>query len=132
MHRRAITSGAVGIVLKEQASEVLLKAIARVHEGEVWVDRSMMSEVLAAFTSGRGNADPEQEKIDSLTEREREVIDLIAKGMKNQQIADALFISESTVRRHLSSIFTKLDVTDRLELLIYTLQHGVIAPPSRG
>lgn len=74
---------------------------------------------------------PETEKIAALTEREREVIVMVAKGCKNQKIGQALFISEPTVRRHLGSIFEKLAVSNRLELLVYAIEHGVVIMPRR-
>ena len=73
--------------------------------------------------------DYEETKIARLTEREREVILLIGRGMRNQQIADQLRISVITVRHHLTSIFSKLEVGDRFELAIYSFRHGLAKPP---
>ena len=126
-HRQALRHGAVGVVLKDHAAEVLIKAISKVHGGEVWVERSMMGTVLQDITKP-DSIDPEKEKIATLTEREQEVISHIGQGLKNKQIADRLFISETTVTHHLSSIFAKLGVTDRLELAIYALRHKLVAP----
>jgi len=129
-HRLAIRRGAMGIVLKQQAAELLLKAIRKVHAGEVWIDRSMMSSVLSDVRSERHEeADPEGGKISSLTPREREVIALVSEGLKNKLIGERLFISETTVTHHLSSIFSKLDVSDRLELIIYAFRHGLAKLP---
>ena len=126
--RRAILAGAMGVVLKEHAADVLIKAINKVHQGEVWLDRSMMGSVLDEMTQAP-EIDPEGAKIASLTDREREVIALIAEGLKNKQIGQRLFISETTVTHHLSSIFSKLDVSDRLELIIYAFRHGLAQLP---
>lgn len=127
MHQRAVGLGALGIVLKEKAADMLLKAITKVHEGEVWLDNSMMSSVLAGFTGGREKEiDPEQAKIATLTPREREIISLIGEGLKNKQIADRLFISETTVRNNLTIIYDKLDVSDRLELVVYAYRYGLV------
>lgn len=123
-HRMAIRRGAMGIVLKEHAAELLLKAIQKVHEGEVWIDRSMMGSMLQELNRP-GDIDPEKTKIRSLTEREREVIALVGEGLKNRQIAERLFVTETTVTHHLSSVFSKLEVSDRLELLIYAFRHGL-------
>ena len=129
-HRLAIRRGAMGIVLKQQAAELLLKAIRKVHAGEVWIDRSMMSSVLSDVRSERHEeADPEAGKISSLTPREREVIALVSEGLKNKLIGERLFISETTVTHHLSSIFSKLDVSDRLELIIYAFRYGLAKIP---
>lgn len=129
-HRMAIRRGAMGIVLKQQAADLLLKAIRKVYAGEVWIDRSMMSSVLSDVRNERqDDADPEAGKIASLTPREREVIALVSEGLKNKLIGERLFISETTVTHHLSSIFSKLDVSDRLELIIYAFRHGLAKLP---
>ena len=127
-HRRAARMGAVGLVLKEHTADVLLKAIKKVHQGEVWLDRSMMSSLLNEMTAP-DTVDVDAAKIASLTSREQGVITLIAEGLKNKQIAERLFISETTVTHHLSSIFSKLGVSDRLELVIYAFAHQIAKMP---
>ncbi|HEX3280379.1 MAG TPA: response regulator transcription factor [Pyrinomonadaceae bacterium] len=129
-HRSAIRMGAMGVVLKSQAAEILIKAIEKVFAGEIWVDRATMGDVLSEMTRRQSNApDPDEQKIKTLTEREHQVIALIAEGLKNKQIAKRLFISETTVTHHLSSIFSKLEVTDRLELVIYAFGHSLARIP---
>jgi two-component system, NarL family, nitrate/nitrite response regulator NarL len=127
-HRRAIRLGAMGVVLKDQAAEVLIKAIEKVHAGEVWVDRMTMSDVLGEMTHADQRGE-HGDRISSLTERERQVINLVAEGLKNKQIGQRLFISETTVTHHLSSIFSKLGVSDRLELVIYAFGHKLARIP---
>lgn len=127
-HRRAIRRGAMGIVLKEHAADQLLKAIKKVFEGEVWIERSMMGSMIQEL-SKPAPVDPELAKIKSLTEREREVIALVGEGLKNKQVGERLFISETTVTHHLSSVFSKLEVSDRLELIIYAFRHGLAKLP---
>jgi DNA-binding NarL/FixJ family response regulator len=127
-HRRAIRRGAMGIVLKEHAADQLLKAIKKVHDGEVWIERSMMGSMIQEFNKP-ALVDPELTKIESLTDREREVIALIGEGLKNKQVGERLFISETTVTHHLSSVFSKLEVSDRLELIIYAFRHGLAKMP---
>jgi DNA-binding NarL/FixJ family response regulator len=119
----------MGVVLKEKAAETLLRAIERVHAGEVWLERAMMASVLSQMTRASQQPDPEAAKIATLTTREREVIALIGEGLRNRQIAERLFISETTVRHHLTSIFAKLEVADRLELVIYAFRHALVRPP---
>ena len=128
-HRRAIRRGAMGIVLKEHAADQLLKAIKKVHEGEVWIERSMIGSMIHEFNKP-ALVDPEVTKIESLTDREREVIALIGEGLKNKQVGERLFISETTVTHHLSSVFSKLEVSDRLELIIYAFRHGLAKMPT--
>lgn len=126
-HDQAMRLGAMGVVLKEKAPEVLVKAIQKVHAGEVWLDHSAISRVFSEMSrNGRAlKADPETIKVATLTAREREVVTLIGEGLKNRQIAERLFISETTVRHHLTSIFSKLGVSDRLELIIYAYRQGI-------
>ena len=130
LHRRAVRLGSMGLVRKEEAAEVLLQAIEKVHVGEVWLEPAMIASVLGEMTGTRASQllDPEAAKIASLTEREREVVTLMSQGLRNKQIAERLGISETTVRHHLTSIFAKLGVKDRLELVIYTYRHGLTGP----
>ena len=130
-HRRAVRLGAMGLVRKEQASEVLLQAITKVHAGEVWLESSLVADVLAEIAR-KGTvqpADPEAVKIPALTAREREIITLVGQGRKDRQIAAHLSIAEATVRHHLTFIFAKLNVVDRLELVIYAYRHGLSRCP---
>ena len=127
--RQAMRAGAMGVVLKDHAAEVLIKAIEKVHSGEVWLDRLTTGRVLQEINEEK-QVDPEREKIDTLTERERQVVGLVGEGLKNKQIAARLFISETTVTHHLSSVFSKLEVSDRLELVVYAFRHGLAKLPS--
>jgi DNA-binding NarL/FixJ family response regulator len=131
VHRRCVELGADGLLLKDKASEVLIKAIRKVHAGEDWLERSMMRGALAQMRNqgGKEQADPEAAKIATLTEREREVVALVGLGLKNKQIAERMFISDTTVRHHLTSVFSKLGVSDRLELVIYAYRHKLAKPP---
>jgi DNA-binding NarL/FixJ family response regulator len=132
LHLQAVRLGIKGILLKSEAPASLFKAIRKVHAGEVWLSRSLVSSAMsAAFGPGAAKTDRETAKIAELTAREREVISLIAEGRKNKQIAERLFISEKTVGHYLSSIFSKLEVGDRLELLIYACQHGLARIPAQ-
>jgi DNA-binding NarL/FixJ family response regulator len=125
-HRQAICGGAMGVVLKEQAPEVLLKAIEKVHAGEVWLDRTMLASVLGELVANRATrVDAEATHIAMLTGREREVIAQVGQGLRNKQIADRLGITETTVRHHLTSIFDKLGVTSRLELVLFAHRRGL-------
>lgn len=127
LHRSAMLLGAMGVVQKEKAYEVLLKAIEKVHEGEIWYDRLKMGSVLSEILRDgkESQSDPDALKIASLTPREREVITLISQGLKNKAIGKKLFISETTVRHHLTSTFAKLCISSRLELIIYAFSNGL-------
>ena len=129
-HQKAVQLGAMGVVLKEDAADRLIKAIEKVHLGEVWLDRVTLGSLLAQLSSpDKTTVDPKVKKISSLTERERQVIALIAEGLKNKQIAERLFISQTTVTHHLSSIYSKLGVSDRLELVVYAFANKLAKMP---
>lgn len=125
IHNRALLAGAVGLLLKEKSGDVLVKAITKVHTGEAWLDRFTMAAVLSEFSHKKDakKTNPEAMKIAALSPREREAISLVAEGLQNQQIGERLHVSESTVRHHLTSIFGKLDVSNRFELIIYAFRH---------
>jgi DNA-binding NarL/FixJ family response regulator len=130
-HRRAVRLGAMGLVLKDQAAEVLIAAITKVHAGEVWLTPSMVASVLTELTHPPAARlpDPEAARLAALTTREREVVVLIGEQLKNRQIAARLSISEATVSHHLTSIFHKLNVTSRFELVLYAYRHGLARLP---
>lgn len=132
--QQALQSGAVGIVTKGQPADVLIKAIVRVYAGEAWIDRKTMAAILTkSLPPGNGGgANFEAEKIAMLSDKEREVIALLGEGLKNKEIAERLFIAEITVRHRLTSIFSKLGISDRLELILYALQHNLVQVPQRG
>lgn len=127
MHRRAVLLGCAGVVLKKQASGVLLRAIERVRQGEVWLDQATMSGLLLAANNA---GDEDSARIATLTKREREIILLLGEGLRNKQIADRLLVSETTVRHHLTSIFSKLGVSSRLDLVVYSYRHGITKLPA--
>jgi DNA-binding NarL/FixJ family response regulator len=126
IHRQAVQNGARGIVGKDRSPDTLFKAIEKVHEGEVWIERRMVAEFVANAAAGAGGY---RARIDSLTRREREVVRLVAEGLKNKQIADRLSVADVTVRHHLTSIFAKLDVADRLSLLVFAFKNGLVQSP---
>ncbi len=129
-HQQAVRSGARGVVLKEMAADVLVKAIEKVHAGEAWLNRTMIADVLAELPRATEKENPEAPRIRSLSAREREVLALIGEALSNKRIAERLCITETTVRHHLTSIFAKLGVSDRLELLVYAHRHKLVPPPS--
>jgi two-component system, NarL family, nitrate/nitrite response regulator NarL len=121
---RAMRLGARGVVLKQSASDLLLKSIRQVHDGEIWLDNRMTAEVMKAFSKS-SEAGPRREK-PLLSDREKEIVQLVAQGFRNKEIGEKLFISEQTVKNHLHNIFDKLGVSDRLELALYAIHHRLI------
>jgi DNA-binding NarL/FixJ family response regulator len=123
---KAIRDGARGIILKHAASEFLIKGIRKVAEGELWADSSTMTQVVDSLSRKyRVDRSPEKGRKE-LSEREIEVVTLVASGHRNKEIANKLFISEQTVKTHLSNIFQKLEVNDRLELALYAMRNGLV------
>ncbi|MCL6482223.1 MAG: response regulator transcription factor [Firmicutes bacterium] len=125
-HSGLLRSGVFGVVRKADPPETLLKAIRKVHQGEIWLDRATVSRVLdQTIRPRRGSADASTEPWRCLTEREREIVSLVGEALSNKQIARRLLISHATVRHHLTSIFGKLGLSNRLELLRFALRHGL-------
>jgi DNA-binding NarL/FixJ family response regulator len=124
-HVRALMLGAKGVVLKDSARNTLIEAIRTVCRGGFWIDprmrRTVADEVAQNGTAGgstrRGHT--------GLTDRELEIVRLVASGQKNKEVSAALTISERTVKTHLQNIFQKLGVRDRVALVMYALQHGL-------
>ena len=131
LHRRAVRLGAMGVVRKEKAAAVLLEAIDKVHAGEAWLERALVGSVLSEMRRlpEGGAVDTDEARVATLTKREREVIALAGRGLKTRQLAERLSISEITVRHHLTSIFDKLGVGNRLELMIFAYRHGLAKLP---
>ena len=123
----AVKAGARGVVSKEAPTDDVLLAVRKVHGGELWLDQSLMQALLGQLVAPAPKADPEAGRIASLTAREREVIGMIVqgKGALNKDLAERAFISERTLRNHLTTIYQKLDVANRLELYVYATKHGI-------
>jgi DNA-binding NarL/FixJ family response regulator len=131
LHFCAIQAGAVGLVLKEQAPAVLAKAVEKVFAGEAWLERTLMAAVLTRTFPGKTPVvQAKPDGLAKLTHRERDIVMLVAQGLKRKQIAAHLFINETTVRNHLTSILSKLGVANQFELALYAYRHGLAQPPS--
>ena len=121
---RAMRLGARGVVLKQSATDLLVKSIYRVHAGEIWLDNHMTAEVMKAFAKSSDNGPRREKRL--LSDREKEIVQLVAQGYRNKEIGEKLFISEQTVKNHLHNIFDKLGVSDRLELALYAIHHRLV------
>lgn len=120
----AIEAGASGFVLKETRPELLLAAIRTVAEGTQVVAAGATRAVFERFRE-RTTA-PTGSDYDSLTPREREILLRAAQGLSNAEIAQAEFLSELTVKTHISRILTKLSLRDRVQLVVYAYEHGLL------
>lgn len=123
---RAVKHGAKGLVFREKGVDELNKAIIKVHEGEVWMQRSLISKLITANVRLQDNADLDRvaDRILTLTKREREVAALVCQGLKNSEIGKRLFISETTVHHHITSILGKLGVASRVELRLLSRERA--------
>jgi DNA-binding NarL/FixJ family response regulator len=130
---QAVRFGTSGIVLKQTATELLIKSIRKVHAGEIWLDSNTTAAVMRQFASAEEAPasapapTPQGRDRDRtpLSQREREIVALVAQGFKNKEMAEKLFISEQTVKNHLHNIFDKLGVSDRLELALYAIHRNL-------
>ena len=129
VHDSAMLAGATGVVEKGESAETILKAILKVHEGEIWLDRRGTGRIFLELSRKKsGDAlNPEQKKIASLTPRERQIVAEIGSdaAASSKVIAERLRISEHTLRNHIASIYDKLELSSRLELFAYAGKHGI-------
>lgn len=121
----ALRAGAHGYLLKDVTLERLVRAVHVVAGGGTFVQPAVTERLLRAVRSGLRSAD-EPPLVSSLTERELEVLRLVAQGWSNRQIAEALFLAEGTVKNHVSAVLLKLGVGDRTRAVLRALQEGLI------
>ena len=123
----ALRAGASGFLLKNAPPEDLLAAIAVVARGDALLAPSVTRRVLETFI-GRAPALERSAVLDRLTEREREVLGLVARGLTNAEIADRLFVGEATVKTHVSNLLAKLGLRDRIQAVVFAYENGVVQP----
>lgn len=126
----ALQAGASGFLLKNSPPEDLLAAIRTVARGDAVVaprvTRRLLEHFAGRFVTPAARHDP---RLDQLTEREREVVTLIAHGLSNQEIAARLVVAEATIKTHVGRILTKLDVRDRVQIAVLAYQSGLVPLP---
>jgi DNA-binding NarL/FixJ family response regulator len=128
----AIDAGAAGFVLKDAPATDLIRAVRTVASGAAWLDPQVTPRVLAIYRTTVLPQAHEQQRAAELTEREHDVLRLIASGATNAEIADALHLSSGTVKSHVGSIFAKLGARDRAAAIVYAYQHGIASPHGPG
>jgi DNA-binding NarL/FixJ family response regulator len=121
---RAIRAGASGFVLKDAEPEFLLAAIRTVHAGSAVIAAGATRELFQYFSEGRAER-PQPVEFATLTAREREIFVLAARGLSNAEIAGSEFLSEATVKTHISRILSKLGLRDRVQMVVYAFEHGL-------
>ncbi|GAA1236896.1 DNA-binding NarL/FixJ family response regulator [Microbacterium phyllosphaerae] len=119
---RAIRQGASGFLLKDADPEFLLAAIRTVHSGSSVIAASATRELFAHFAEA---PKPVPAQFEALTDREREIFALAARGLSNSEIAAREYLSEATVKTHISRILTKLTLRDRVQLVVFAFEHGL-------
>ena len=122
----ALRAGASGFVLKDDPPEQLLEAVRTVASGEALLSPAITKRVIREFTRMARPSPPKE--LDDLSAREREVLRLIALGLSNAQIGQELFISETTVKTHVTHILSKLDLRDRVQVVVLAYQTGIVDP----
>jgi two-component system, NarL family, nitrate/nitrite response regulator NarL len=124
----ALQIGARGVVSKESATELLFKSIRTVVSGQYWVGREEVSDLVAALRGLLPTGAEERQRSFGLTRRELEIVAAIVEGCTNRDIAQKFSLSEDTVKHHLTHIFDKLGVSNRLELAMFAVNHHLPAP----
>jgi two-component system nitrate/nitrite response regulator NarL len=121
----ALQLGAQGVVLKDAAAQLLIKALRAVLAGQYWVGRESVADLVQYLRRISASTPAQRDDARLLTTREREILSAIVGGFTNREIAEKLTISEDTVKHHLSRIFDKVGVSNRLELAMYAVSHGL-------
>ncbi|MBW3665466.1 MAG: response regulator transcription factor [Actinobacteria bacterium] len=124
----ALSAGAAGFILKDAPGEDLIRAVKVVAEGGVWLDPTVLPGVLATYRTAAAPRAAEAALAAELTDREREVLRLIGRGLANRRIAETLSITEATVKSHVGNILQKLQLPDRPAAIVYAFDHGLVAP----
>jgi DNA-binding NarL/FixJ family response regulator len=124
----AIEAGAAGFALKDSSAEELIAAVRAVAGGGIWFDPAVAPRVLEHYRRLVAPAAREAARIELLTDREHDVLRLMARGATNAEIAADLYVAEATVKTHVGSIFARLGVRDRASAIVFAYDHGVVRP----
>ena len=122
-----LRAGAAGFILKGVPAEELHRAVRTVAEGGAWLDPAVTGRVLAVYRAAPAPS-AATPALAQLTEREREVLTLVAQGCTNGEIAQRLFVGEGTVKTHINHLFTKLDLRDRAAAIVFAYDHNLVRP----
>jgi DNA-binding NarL/FixJ family response regulator len=128
----ALRAGASGFLLKRTSPEQLIAAIHTVAAGEALLSPSVTRRVIDRMATQPVIGEPTDPRLDELTPREREVLELIAHGLSNREIAEALVVEETTVKTHVKRVLMKLEARDRVQAVILAYEWGLVAPGSGG
>jgi two-component system, NarL family, nitrate/nitrite response regulator NarL len=125
----AVVAGAKGVLGKENSAETIIRAIECVHGGQLWIDHDRMGRIISDLSNKKSEKEssPELEKLKTLTPKERMILEAMTSraGSSGSEVAKSIHISESTLRNHLTSIYAKLDISNRLELWDFAQKYGL-------
>lgn len=124
----ALSVGASGFMLKDAPAEELIRAVRVVAEGQALLAPTVTRRLIADVTSRRAVPRARPAALDALTPREREVLELIARGLSNVEIAERLFVAEQTVKTHVGKVLSKLDLRDRAQAVVLAYESGLVTP----
>jgi DNA-binding NarL/FixJ family response regulator len=124
----ALRAGASGFVLKDASAQALAEAVRVVAAGDAMLSPSVTRRLLGAFARLGAPRPPDREQVEQLTERETEVLTLVARGRSNAEIARDLVVAEQTVKTHMGRILTKLGLRDRTQAAIFAYETGLVRP----
>ncbi|HWL98650.1 MAG TPA: response regulator transcription factor [Nocardioidaceae bacterium] len=126
----ALRIGASGFMLKDAPADELVRAVRVVATGDALLAPSITRRMIEEATRRRSTVRAEPPQLRELTAREREVLELIARGLSNTEIADRLYLAEQTVKTHVGRVFAKLQLRDRAQAVVFAYEAGVVAPGS--
>lgn len=124
----ALSIGASGFMLKDAPAEELVRAVRVVADGQALLAPTVTRRLIADVTKRRATTRVKPTALGSLTPREREVLELIAKGLSNTEIATTLFVAEQTVKTHVGKVLAKLDLRDRAQAVVLAYESGLVTP----
>jgi DNA-binding NarL/FixJ family response regulator len=124
----ALGAGAVGFIVKDAPGEDLIRAVHEVADGGAWLDPSVTGRVLETYRTTALPRAHAGARVEELSDRETEVLRLIARGASNAEIAETLVISQATVKSHVTNILMKLDLRDRAAAIVFAFDHGLTEP----
>lgn len=124
----ALSAGATGFLLKHVPPEELVHGVRVAASGEALLAPSVTRRLIEEFTKSRAAVQPRSDEFDTLTDRERDVLRLLARGLSNAEIASELHVGEATIKTHVAHLLDKLDLRDRVQAVIYAYEVGLVKP----